>query len=275
MAKQNNSLVALEQAKQEIFATESNFISAMLSIVPDTDDMVVKVGEKDLTDKTLKNVTVTAQTLQAFAGVSTKALCCKLSEVDTETAKHDGFKVMAFITGALPNLAPSTARLYYLVGRIFGDSATMTWRQPVPSSVSISNLTDLVKAKGLINTTKIEEATEKDLVARFEEFIRKYVDTGLIHLNATQKDLRAEIKAIQNPDKADIVTTAEDVTDTEQEQDTKSTDVPATEQEQEQDARLALDTLFTYFKGNDKVLEYLSLVLAEMPTEQEQETEQE
>ena len=63
MAKQNNAVVAMEQARQEIFATESNFISAMLSIVPDTDNMVVKVGDKDLTDKTLKNVTITAQTL--------------------------------------------------------------------------------------------------------------------------------------------------------------------------------------------------------------------
>ena len=253
---------AQAQARAEVMDLNSNgFINAMISVAnnEDIETREITVGEKELTDITLKTVTVTAQTIRAFQKESTKALCCELAKLDKETAKHDGFSVSSFIKNALPDLAYSTAHEYYVVGRMFGNPTTHTWKSPIPSSATVSNLSAVAKA--LCNTEKIDEATEKDLNARFAEFITKYIETGLIHLNATEKDLRKEIKDIKNPA---IPVTATEVTEQEQEQEQEQaktiSKVSDTEQAQE-----AFNILFAFFRGNDKAIEALTTALAELP----------
>ncbi len=263
------AIVAQETA-QETALTTSNFIDKMLSCadLDDIENRKITVGEKELSDLTLKKVVVTAETINAFSKVSAMALCCELGKVDKETAKHDGFKVNAFIEKALPDISPAQARRYYVIGRLFGDPNTHEWRRPIVSSVTFTAL-DIV-AKAFCNCEKLDEATEKDRVARFDEFVAKYIKTGKLHLNGTIADLKQEIADLKS---TVINSTAQEIKGNEaQGNEAQGNEAPAKAQETET-AREAINALYAYFKGNVKVQEYLALILAEIPTETETETE--
>ena len=254
-----------------------SFVDAMLSVIPDEEEIAttaITIGEKDLQSVVLKKTYVTADTLRKFSEVSIQAMICELHSLTKEIAKADGFTVNGFIKSAFPQYDANTITNYYRVARIFGNPHTHIWKNPIPQGVSVTNLRQVLS---LINTDKIDEASEKDLDARLSDFVKKYITTGKIHLLGSNKDLREEISAIKNPNKADIQGKATEVKEGEGTGEEAQAEVEVTpevaQQEEAQKARDAVNTLYAYFRDNEAVLEALAVVLASIPSEEAQAEE--
>ena len=224
-------------------------------------DEMVLVGDKELTVQALKQTVVTAQTLIAYSKVSNMALSCEMGKLTKGGVERDGFKsVTSFIKQAFgAQQDVNTLGRYYRVGRIFGDPATHTWKRPIPADVSITNLGVCLS---LIDTSDIDKWTDAECAKAFNTFMDLYVYTDKIALRSSLQTIRKDVKAILNPDTEPIPTTAQEVQeqaqDGQQEQEQEQeTDVPATEQD---NAREAVDTLYTYFAGRDDVIALIAQI---------------
>ena len=144
----NSQAQAQAQAKAELTQAVHNkiqsmsIVDVMLSAVPsltakdeDGNDVAlpVMVGQKQLTNDTMRIVTVTARTIAKFEKESTTALSIELGKVTKELAKAEGFtSVKRFCATALPHLSDSRIWELYTVGRLFGNPDTHTWKNPIP-----------------------------------------------------------------------------------------------------------------------------------------------
>lgn len=278
MANKNNEIIAQAQAQAiQSLSDRDTFRSAMLGLAPVADkDTEVKVGEKALTSTALKQVTVTARTLQYFRSVSAQALACELSALDKAEVAKDGFKsVSSFIGNVFPDLAQGTAMEYYRVGRVFGDRTTHKWRNGYPEDVSITNLSSFLKYLGKVKS--IDTMTQTDLVTLANDLYDKYIATDLVHLRLSNKALREEMDAILNPP---VDTTFEEVDTDEQgdqgeqgEQGDQDAQAQAEDVLTRETALKALDTLYTYFRGNADVLALIAQVQAYVPAPVEVEVQ--
>lgn len=226
-------------------------------------------GGKEITSTELKRSYVTTASLLASAEISNMALVCELGKVTKKVAEKDGFKsVMDYLRNAFGSrLDTNTLSRYYRVGRIFASRTEIGWKNGISNGVSITNLGQVLALID-IKWTDLDSMSETDINVIYDKFVADYIDTELIHLNALNKVLRDEIKDIKNP--AIISATAEEVTtepstDTDTDTDTQPSPVKVVDTADK--AREALDTLYTYFRGNDRALEALALVLAELPNE--------
>lgn len=223
-------------------------------------DEMVLVGDKELTVQALKQTVVTAQTLIAYSKVSNMALSCEMGKLTKAGVERDGFKsVTSFIKQAFgAQQDVNTLGRYYRVGRIFGNPVTHTWKSPIPADVSITNLGVCLS---LIDTTDIDKWTDAECDKAFNLFMDAYVYTDKIALRSSLQTIRKDVKAILNPDTADIPATAQEVQEGEQEQAQDVEVTPEMEAQQEQDnAREAVDLLYTYFAGRDDVIALIAQI---------------
>lgn len=223
-------------------------------------DEMVLVGDKELTVHALKQTVVTAQTLIAYSKVSNMALSCEMGKLTKAGVERDGFKsVTSFIKQAFgAQQDVNTLGRYYRVGRIFGDPATHTWKRPIPADVSITNLGVCLS---LIDTTDIDKWTDAECDKAFNTFMDLYVYTDKIALRSSLQTIRKDVKVILNPDTADIPSTAQEIPMQEQEQAQDVEITPEVEAQQAQDnAREAVDLLYTYFAGRDDVIALIAQI---------------
>ena len=232
------------------------------------DNSYTLAGGKEITSTELKRSYVTTASLLASAEISSIALVCELAKVTKKVAEKDGFKtVMDYLRNAFgARLDTNTLSRYYRVGRIFASRSDLKWRDGIPASVSITNLGQVLALID-IKWTDLDSMDEPTLSKIFDKFYADYIETEKLHLNALNKVLRDEIKDIKNP--AIIEATAEEVTSDTSTSDTSNTSADTVKVDEDAErastARDSIDYLYQYFRGNDKALEALAVLLAEIP----------
>lgn len=256
--KEQWSLASTDKVASEATARVASLMASTTHEVGK--DEMVFVGDKELTVQALKQTVVTAQTLIAYSKVSNMALSCEMGKLTKAGVERDGFKsVTSFIKQAFgAQQDVNTLGRYYRVGRIFGDPATHTWKRPIPADVSITNLGVCLS---LIDTSDIDKWSDTECMSAFNSFMDKYVYTDKIALRSSLQTIRKDVKAILNPDTADIPATAQEVQEGEQEQAQDVEITPEVEAQQAQDsAREAVDILYTYFAGRDDVIALIAQI---------------
>lgn len=206
--------------------------------------------------------------LTQVSDASRKALCLELAGINAEMLKKAGIKggFNGFIEKCFGvKLDANTAGRYRKVGVVFGtrdDNGRAVWKAPISADVSVSNL-DVVLP--LVNLPKNwEDLSAKEIDSLYDDFVGKYIVTGLISLDATQKELKRQkhdlfnmvegvASEIDNSITSDkTVTTDETVTIDE----TVSSDKTVTID----NCVEYVDALMVHFKGNEKALELLAQI---------------
>lgn len=249
-------------------------ISALVPVFADNEvrEMLVNVGEKEITAVELKRSVVTARTLIEYANISTMCLACEMGKLSKADVEKEGFKsVISFVKTAFGSrLDENTISRYYKIGRVFGDAYTHKWRKGIPADVSITNLGVCLSL--LPKDVDVSKLSDDELDVVFNEFYDIYVDTEKIHLRNSLKGIREEVKIILHPEKADIPVKAEEV-DSDENSDENSTQTDENSGESMETIYNALDVLMTYFKGNDRAMDALTALYAELPEQHDVETE--
>ena len=219
--------------------------------------------------------------------MSTQGMCITSARISKKTAEKAGYKSVVDMLHAIhPTLSKNTLGKYYRIGKIFGDvdGDGYKWRVGVPTGTSVSNL-DVVLT--LFDKVDVDKLTDKELSDKFDDFWQEYIVGDKIHLQATQKVLKEEVRNIKNPpidNKVNkIVVNDNDGDGDGDNNEPKKVDgevVKQTEQEKRQEEiRHAISVLSTYYENNPDVnkiiMELIKVTQEEQETQEEQKTEEE
>lgn len=216
--------------------------------------------------------------LRSLKDVSEKGTAIEISLLDDETLKKEGFKggVMDFITQVFgKSLAINTAQKYRKIGLVFGNKTVdengkikYSWLAPIPDDVSVTNLTQIIALLNLprdyMNLSKAEIDKIRDT------FVKTYIITGKLHLDATNEILRKDLKNLKKDENV-IETTAEEITgdengtseaENENENGTSEELDERTEDERKRDVAIEyIDYLKIYFKGDKNALKAIATLV--------------
>lgn len=216
--------------------------------------------------------------LRSLKDVSEKGTAIEISLLDDETLKKEGFKggVMDFITQVFgKSLAINTAQKYRKIGLVFGNKTVdengkikYSWLAPIPDDVSVTNLTQIIALLNLprdyMNLSKAEIDKIRDT------FVKTYIITGKLHLDATNDILRKELHDLKKDENV-VPTTAEEIsgdetttseTETENENANAEEIDERTEDERKRDVAIEyIDYLKIYFKGDKNALKAIATLV--------------
>lgn len=215
--------------------------------------------------------------LRSLKDVSEKGTAIEISLLDDETLKKEGFKggVMDFITQVFgKSLAINTAQKYRKIGLVFGNKTVdengkikYSWLAPIPDDVSVTNLTQII---ALLNLPRDYMNLSKSEIEKIRDtFVKTYIITGKLHLDATNEILRKDLKNLKKDENV-IETTAEEITgdengntaETEPENATTEELDERTEDERKRDVAIEyIDYLKIYFKGDKNALKAIATLV--------------
>ena len=212
-----------------------------------TGEKVVK--QRKLYNKLAVNALVNIDKLLFISSKSTKGLVLGMAKLTKAHAEAVGLKsVKALLHNKFgKELDVNTIEKYRRIGLLFAadrnDPNNYEWREGIDSEVSVSNL-DVVMTLFNLKENKInlENCTDDEIDEMFADFYGKYIVLDRIHLLASQKSLKEEVKEILNPSiEAEAIIKDAD----ENGADENGVDESATES-----ALKAITTLRLLFKGN-------------------------
>ena len=279
--REQNTKASMEQTAGEVKNVLSAFVSEGVTTLSEVGTRVITYQtetKNGIVTHTIFNPTVVSATnticMALDAGAKLDRMeCIELATMDAETLKGAGVKggLKEWFKDVLKGrIDPNTASRYRRVGRVFGrkyedeDGVTRyEWRHPIPEDASLTVLAQVLPLVGLPKGEEGDKLTEEEVTDLFRKFCKDYVYTGRLTLNATLSTVRDQIKKIQNPDKDDITIKPKEVTDSEnsaqnaqiaQEQEVTPEMVQA---EQTEEAILAVQFLYEYFKADENALTHL------------------
>ena len=263
--KRNASEFQEKEKTMEYYNPLSNLQSVEYAPAVDTKNgasveiCTIKNGEKDVILR--GRDAIIANRLQFFQEVtaqSGKAIACYLSYFTKETAELYGFGAVGSIIKSIASkLDGNTISKYRKVGLLFGyveEDGTPQWRDAIPADTTVTNLSSVL---GLASQgKKLEDLTEEERDALYIDFVNAYLDpvSPRLHLQATLSKLRQEVSDIQS-------TIGEGATGSKKKSNGKKKEEDKSEELSPIDkARVALDTLFSFFEGNTEALGLLDAV---------------
>ncbi len=207
-----NTKNLFEQAEQITALTETSgtgIVTSFVEIPVETKDE--RTGEKVIVMRKLRNelavnAMVSIEQLLFIAGKSTKGLVLGMAKLTKAHAESIGLKsVKTLLHNKFgKELDVNTIDKYRRIGLLFAadrkDPNNYEWRDGIDPDVSVSNL-DAVMTLFDLKGKKInlEACTDAELDALYEDFYGQYIVLDKIHLLATQKTLKEEVKEILNP----------------------------------------------------------------------------
>lgn len=223
------------------------------------------IFRKEIQSPALVKALSTMEILTYAHKISTKGMVIQIGLLDRETLKKEGFKSVsdAVLSCDFGNeYDANTINRYRRIGRAFGiiDADGRYKWYGISQDVTVNNISAIMK---LINfPDKFEDATIEELHSCVDEFIENYIDTDRIHLSQGQKDLREEVRKLNN---VIMDTTSEEIKDEKSNENSAENgdgEVEITPEVEETDrineSISMIDYLRITFKGNKKALDMLA-----------------
>lgn len=207
-----NTKNLFEQAEQITALTETSgtgITTSFVEVPVETKDE--RTGEKVIVMRKVRNelavnALVSIEQLLFIAGKSTKGLVLGMAKLTKAHAESIGLKsVKALLRNKFgKELDVNTIEKYRRIGLLFAadrrDPNNYEWREGIDPDVTVSNL-DVVMTLFDLKGKKInlEMCSDSELDALYDNFYGQYIVLDKIHLLATQKTLKEEVKEILNP----------------------------------------------------------------------------
>ena len=215
--EQNNEVATIDSVKHSL-ATKS-LLSAYLN---ENGEYIAKGTDKDgkLCDVRIKGENAyNSSALNVIAdleSMSDKMKSYHISEIDEKQITLKGYKNKAeYVAKQSKKLSASQVSKLNRVGRIFlshsvkneDGSPVYEFRDGIPTNASITNLQECLSLLTDSNSEKLDftacdKFSEKECEAIVKRFVALYIDTELLHPEATCKDFRDELKKIRNTNKS-------------------------------------------------------------------------
>ena len=233
-----------------------NFIEIPVTIKDDNGDkkVVMRKCRDELTVSSLSTIGM----LGELRKKSLKMLVLAMAKItDDEAQKVDKSlkTAKALIRALYPEYSDNTVNKYRRIGLLFSnnvENATdFMYNELIDQDVSISNLDVVIT---LFDKFDVEKATKAERAKALTDFYEKYIATDIIHLHASQSDLKKEVHEILNPS---IEGTAKEIDETAQ------TETAQTESTAET-AQHSIATLTLIFKGNKTAEDALAILMEEL-----------
>ena len=160
----------------------------------------VNKGQEVTTITVRESASVTALTniekLSRLANASASVICSEMRKIPNSTIEKSGLSALNFFKGAFNDvLSDNTISRYYRISRLFFDPNTFAFRNGLDCDVAISNLDAVLPLfKFKERNLKVEELTEKELLAEYNAFFEEYILKDTIHLFKSQTQLKEEVK---------------------------------------------------------------------------------
>ena len=282
--EQNNKIATIDSVKHSL-ATKS-LLSAYLN---ENGEYIAKGTDKDGNPCDVKikgDNAYNSSALNVIAdleSMSDKMKAYHISEIDEKQITLKGYKTKAeYVAKQSKKLSASQVSKLNRVGRIFlshsikneDGSPVYEFRDGIPTNASITNLQECLSLLTDGNAEKLDftacdKFSEKECDAIVKRFVALYIDTELLHPEATCKDFRDELKAIRNTNKS---------TDSDNDNNTSS-DGKNGENElimsDKQCCILAIATLTSHIIQDETILEKIGEIVEFINTHMSDETETE
>ena len=210
--EQNTDIATIDSVKHSL-ATKS-LLSAYLN---ENGEYIAKGTDKDGNPCEVKIKGENAYNSSALnviadlESMSDKMKAYHISEIDEKQITLKGYKTKAeYVAKQSKKLSASQVSKLNRVGRIFlshsikneDGSPVYEFRDGIPTNASITNLQECLSLLTDSNAEKLDftacdKFTEKECESIVKRFVALYIDTELLHPEATCKDFRDELKAIR------------------------------------------------------------------------------
>lgn len=204
-------------AKQNIngLSVINNALSDVTKNLPE----MIKVGDKEVTDKALIVMNAKATLLLTARKISDKAMCLECARLTLEEVKKYGFSSVLTFVGKMFELDLTSGQItdYIRVGKIFGDRTRngYHWKKGIAEAVTMTNLRDVL---GLVfedcpdkESKDVNKLSDTDLDKLFNRFMEKYPDCPLQASNKTLREWKSNLKKSQTEDANIIKGTATEI----------------------------------------------------------------
>ena len=210
--EQNTEVATIDSVKHSL-ATKS-LLSAYLN---ENGEYIAKGTDKDGKPCDIKIKGENAYNSSALnviadlESMSDKMKAYHISEIDEKQITLKGYKTKSeYVAKQSKKLSASQVSKLNRVGRIFlshsikneDGSPVYEFRDGIPTNASITNLQECLSLLTDSNSEKLDfsacdKFSEKECEAIVKRFVALYIDTELLHPEATCKDFRDELKAIR------------------------------------------------------------------------------
>lgn len=180
---------------------------------------MIKVGDKEVTDKALIVMNAKATLLLTARKISDKAMCLECARLTLEEVKKYGFSSVLAFVGKMFELDLTSGQItdYIRVGKIFGDRTRngYHWKKGIAESVTMTNLRDVL---GLVfedcpdkESKDVNKLSDTELNKLFDNFMEKYPDCPLQASNKTLREWKTNLKKSKDEDANTIKGTATEI----------------------------------------------------------------